>query len=201
MARPGPSPARSGQPGRAWTWHALAVLTYEEAERAAQRFLNGSAGGPYVITGDWECAVGWVFFCDSRQREDPGGRAGAPAGKAPVLVDRDTGQASFTGTARPVEEYAAERAERKRRLSEGWPGTLDARFLTLLALVRDGAGRRSARQLDLLVSTRHAPRDGATVLDELVELERRGLVRREPGGTGYRWAVTDAGSDALRAAP
>jgi hypothetical protein len=49
-------------------------------------------------------------------------------------------------------------------------------------------------QLDLLISARFRPREGGTVLDELIELERRGFVRRAPGGTGYRWAVTDAGS-------
>jgi hypothetical protein len=61
-------------------------------------------------------------------------------------------------------------------------------------------GRRDARQLDLLINARHEPRDNVTVLDELAELERRGLVRREAGGTGYRWTITDAGSEALRAA-
>ena len=85
----------------------------------------------------------------------------------------------------------------ERRVRDGWPGSLDARFLALLSLVRDGTGLRDARQLDLLVSIRFRPREGWTVLDELIELERRGLVRRTAGGTGYRWAVTDAGSDAL----
>jgi hypothetical protein len=42
----------------------------------------------------------------------------------------------------------------------------------LLALVRDGVGRRDAQQLELLVSARHEPRDNVTVLDELAELER-----------------------------
>jgi hypothetical protein len=53
-------------------------------------------------------------------------------------------------------------------------------------------GLRDARQLDLLVNMRHEPRDGATVLNELAELERPGFVRRRPGGTGYRWTVTIA---------
>jgi hypothetical protein len=58
-------------------------------------------------------------------------------------------------------------------------------------------GFRDARHLDLLVSTRHAPREDRTVLEELIELERRGFVRRRDGGTGHRWMVTDAGSEAL----
>lgn len=172
------------------------MVTYEEARQSAQRLLDGSPGGLYVITGDVEYPVGWVFFYDSRQHQESGSLLDALAGNAPILIDRDTGQACPTGTARPVEEYVAEHAERKRRLGEGWPESVDARFLTLLARVRDGVGLRDARRLDLLVSMRHEPREGATVLDELAELERRGLVRQGAGGTG-RWAVTDAGSEIL----
>jgi hypothetical protein len=110
----------------------------------------------------------------------------------------DTGQVRLTGTAHRVEEYVAEYADRKCRLREDWAGLLDARFLALLALVRDGMGPRDARQLDLLISSKHEPREGGTVLDELVELERRGLVRSGEGGTGYNWSITDAGSEALK---
>lgn len=92
---------------------------------------------------------------------------------------------------------AARHLGQKRRVRDGWPGPLDARFLALLSLVRDGTGLRDARQLDLMISMRFRPREGWTVLDELIELERRGFVHRAAGGTGYRWAVTDAGSDAL----
>jgi len=92
---------------------------------------------------------------------------------------------------------AARYTGHERGVRDGWPGSLDARFLALLALVRDGTGLRDARQLDLMISARFRPREGRTVLDELIELERRGLVRRAAGGTGYRWAVTDAGSEAL----
>jgi hypothetical protein len=176
------------------------VVTYEEARQSAQRLLDGLHGGPYVITGNQEYPVGWVFFWDSRQHQESGSLLDALAGNAPVLVDRDTGQVYPTGTARPVEEHVAEHAEHKRRLREGWPDSLDARFLALLALVRDGMGRRDARHLDLLISARHKPREGRTVLEELIELERRGLVRRGAGGTGYRWTITDAGSEALAGA-
>ncbi len=179
------------------SWDACPVVTYEEARQRAQCLLDGLPGGLYVITGDEEYPVGWLFFYDSRQHQESGSLLDALAGNAPILVDRDTGQACPTGTARPVGEYVAEHAERKRRLREGWPESLDARFLTLLALVRDGMGLRDARRLELLASMCHMPRDGATVLDELAELERRGLVRRGAGGTGHRWAVTSAGSKAL----
>jgi hypothetical protein len=176
------------------------VVTYEEARECAQRLLDGLHAGPYAITGAQEHPVGWVFFYGSRQHQESGSFLDALVGNAPILIDRDTGQACPTGTARPVEEYVADYAEQKRRVREGWPGSLDARFLALLALVRDGMGHRDARQLDLLISARREPRDDATVLDELIELEHRGLVRRVAGGTGHGWTVTDAGSEALREA-
>lgn len=194
------SDGRSVPPRRRGAWDACLVVTYEEARQSAQRLLDGLRGGRFVITGDQEYLVGWVFFFDSRQHQESGSFLDGLGGNAPILIDRDTGQACPTGTARTVEEYVAEHAERRRRLREGWPGSLDARFLGLLALVRDGMGLRDARHLDLLISTRHEPREGLAVLDELIELERRGLVRRGEGGTGYRWAVTDAGSEALKGA-
>ena len=176
------------------------MVTYEEARRSAHRLLDGHDGGPYVITGDQEYSVGWVFFYDSRKHQESGSWSDVIGGNAPILIDRDTGQDCPTGTARPVEEYVADLAERKRRLREGWPDCLDARFLALLALVRDGMGHRNVRHLDWLISARQEPRAGRTVLDELVELERRGLVRQEAGGTGGQWGVTDAGAVALKGA-
>jgi Immunity protein 35 len=151
------------------------VVTYEEARHSAQRLLDGLHGGPYVITENQQYPVGWVFFWDSRQHQESGSLSDELGGNAPILIDRDTGRVCPTGTARQVEEYVAEHAEHKRRLREGWPDSLDARFLALLALARDGMGLREARHLDLLIGARHEPRHGRTVLDELIELERRGL--------------------------
>jgi DNA-binding HxlR family transcriptional regulator len=64
-------------------------------------------------------------------------------------------------------------------------------------------GLRDARHLDLLVNgfSGYPPRESATVLDELVELERRGLVQRHPvsaGGSGYRWSITEVGLSCLQ---
>ena len=92
------------------------MVTYEEARQSAQRLLDGLHGGPYVTTGYQEYPVGWVFFWDSRQHQESGSLLDALGGNAPVLVDRDTGQACPTGTAAPVEEYVADYTERKRRL-------------------------------------------------------------------------------------
>ena len=81
------------------------------------------------------------------------------------------------------------------------PEDLDGRFVALLTRVRDGLSLRDARHLDLLISRRYSPREHATVLDELVDLERRGLVARRSGregGVGYRWQTTNAGLESLR---
>jgi hypothetical protein len=172
------------------------VVVYGEARRKAQRLLDESPGGPFVITGDQEFDAGWVFFYDSQQHQETGNLYDALAGNAPIFIDRETGQARPTGTARPIEEYVDEYAEQKRRLREGWPGSLDTRFLVLLGLVRDGMGKRDARHLDLLINMRHEPREGRTVYEELAELERRGLVRRRPArerGAGFKWETTTAG--------
>jgi hypothetical protein len=130
------------------------------------------------LTGDLDFAVGWVFFWDSRRHQESGSLGDSLGGNAPILVDRDTGQVLPTGTALPVEDYVNQHVERKRCLDEGWPESLDARFLALLALVREGMSLRSSRHLDLLMSKLHEPREHRTVLDELTELERRGLVHR-----------------------
>jgi hypothetical protein len=159
-----------------------------------------SSGRPYVIVRDQEFDVGWVFFYDSQRHHETGDPMWLLGGNAPILVDRETGYACPTGTVQPVEEYVAEYVERKRRLRKGWPDLMDARFLTLLVMVRQGVGYRTTGQLDRLMSERYGPREGQTLLDELAELERRGLVRQGPaphGGVGYRWAVTDAGSEIL----
>jgi hypothetical protein len=174
------------------------VITYDEARRAAQRRL-GASRTELVIIGEQEFADGWVFFYDSVEHQRTGRIEDALGGNAPILIDRETGQFHRTGTARPVEDYIEEHAQRKRRVRAGWPDDLDDRFVALLGLVRDGMGLRDARHLDLLLSSLrgYPPREAATLLDELVELERRGLVDRRPGGSGYRWKITEGGLGCL----
>lgn len=169
-------------------------MTYAQARQAARQCLQASPL-ELVIVGDQEFAEGWVFFYDSLQHQQTGQARDAFAGNAPILIDRETGQIHHTGTARPVEDYIEQHVERKRRMRAGWPADLDDRFLVLLRLVRDGVGLRDARHLDLLLNgvERIPPRATATVLDELVELEQRGLVQRQDGGSGYRWIITEAG--------
>jgi hypothetical protein len=58
----------------------------------------------------------------------------------------------------------------------------------LLAVVREGHGDWDARRIDIVVSSRHGAA-GATVLQQLRELEDLGLVRCDTsqGGVGGRW--------------
>jgi hypothetical protein len=89
-------------------------------------------------------------------------------------------------------DHLAQYAERKRHLQGIWPGSLDARFLTLLSLVRDGNGQYATWKIKDLIGTLLPQRQDVTVLEELIELERRGLVRRRQGANGYMWTITEA---------
>lgn len=181
------------------------MIELGRARRRAETFLaeiEAKASMTLVLTGEQEFAEGWAFFYDSAQHQETGAFADSLAGNAPIFVDRETGETITTGTAHPVEHYVKQFAEGKRRLREGWPQGLDARFLHLVRLVSEGAGRRDARALDMYINRKYEPRIGRHVRDELLELERRGLVSRLPdseGGVGNRWAVTSEGLDVLGA--
>lgn len=179
------------------------MLTYEQARQQAQRLLDAWSGDwrrPPVITMDQEFDDCWVFYLAYPRRQESGSFPDMLIGAAPILIDRETGQYFGKGARGwEVEEgVAAERADRKRRLGEGWPVRLDARFLALLALIRDG--HRDTSDIEGLISALHQPREGRTVLDELVELEKRGLVCRPPTaqrGTGFRWLLAGSAADVL----
>lgn len=172
------------------------MITHEEARQQAQDHLDRMASPlPLVLTGDQEFAVGWVFFYDSERHQESGDLSDAIAGNSPILVDREDGTTVSTGTAHPVERYVEAYSEARRRRVGGWPEGLTDRLRDLIAAVRDGAGRRDARGLDRYISRHHEP-TAHTVLEELHELERRGLVARQPddlGGVGNRWRITPEG--------
>lgn len=178
------------------------TLSYEQAHDVARDLLDTyetAASYKLAITGSEETPVGWAFFYNTDQYVQTGDFHHALAGNAPILVDSVTGEVVPTGTALPFEHYVQQELDRRRRRAEGWPDDLSPRLLDLLRLVRDGAGRRDARTLDIYLSAQH----GAslhTVREELVELEGRGLVARAPdseGGTGNRWSITEAGESAV----
>jgi Immunity protein 35 len=47
----------------------------------------------------------WVFFYQSREYVDEPKRGNLMVGNAPIIVDRDDGAVSLTGTAFPIEDY------------------------------------------------------------------------------------------------
>ena len=61
----------------------------------------------------------------------------------------------------------------------------------LLTVIAEGGGDWDARRIDLTVDARYGPGEG-TVLRELEELQRLGLVVRDDSrsGVGGRWKLT-----------
>lgn len=72
--------------------------------------------------------------------------------------------------------------------------SLTQRQVQILRIVELGAGEWDARRIDLTVDYRIGP-SGSTVLAELEELARLGLLIRDDsrGGLGGRWAVSLSG--------
>jgi hypothetical protein len=175
----------------------VSVVTYDQARESVQRILDARPGGPYVITRSRESPVAWLFYVSSRKYQESGRLADRLIGATPILIDRDTGQVCPKGLSRPGVDHLAAYAERKRHLQEIWPDSPDARFLALLSVVRDGNDLYGTWKINDLVGTLHPQRQDVTVLEELIELERRGLVRRREGANGYTWTITEAGVQAM----
>jgi hypothetical protein len=78
------------------------------ADGAVGRLAATIGHDDLVISGVEEFPVGWVFYyCRQRWLETRDLRY-LLAGNAPFLVDRRTGRAHLTGTARKVNYYVAE---------------------------------------------------------------------------------------------
>jgi hypothetical protein len=176
------------------------MIDVVEARRLVQQHLDGDRGEPswLVLTGEQEFAEGWVFYYDSRRLQATRALIDSLAGNAPIIVNRETGELTSTGTARPTEEYLAEYIESRRRTREGWPVELDGRLRDLLILLRDRVSGRTARILSHYLGRKYPARPGRTLLEELQELERRQLVsRRDTADSDGIWMITDGGHAAL----
>jgi hypothetical protein len=167
----------------------VSLITYDRARDSVQRILDARPGGPYAITRSRESLVAWLFYWDSKKYQESGRRADRLIGATPILIDRETGQVCPKGLSRPGLDHLAAYAERKGHLQGIWPDSLDARFLTLLSLVRDGNGVYGTWKIEEHIGTLHPQREDVTVLEELIELERRGLVRRREAANGYLWTI------------
>ena len=79
------------------------MINSYQARQIADAWLNSSK---VQITQVQTLPYGWVFFYQSKaclQGDD----SAALAGNAPIIVARDNGQVSLTGTALPIEAYLA----------------------------------------------------------------------------------------------
>lgn len=151
-----------------------------------------------VIVEEQEFSEGWVFFYDSRRHQLTGAFKDSLIGGGPLIVNRSTGELALTGSAHSIEHYLHQYVEPLRRVREGWPLGLDDRLRALLLLLRDGQGKRDARKLDLYLSLKRFPMSEHTVLEELVELEKRGLAVQLSHANGENtWTITDPGRTAL----
>ncbi len=90
----------------------MPVITEQEARSAAEAVLQEMSSFPGVpllaITHVEERPTCWVFDYQSVRYIQTGSFLDSVAGNAPILVDRKTGQAHHTGTARSIDYYLAE---------------------------------------------------------------------------------------------
>jgi len=86
------------------------MLTYEQSLAIATAHLAAQVApecGDVVIVDSIDRPNGWVFFYQTRAYLDSGQIEFALAGNAPILVSRESGVVSPTGTAEPFEHYAS----------------------------------------------------------------------------------------------
>ncbi len=91
------------------------MISRAEAREIALELVNRddpySPDAPEMVILDQhtrELSWGWVFFSDSKLHLETGEFTHAVAGNSPVFVNRETGVATSSGTAEPVEHYIRE---------------------------------------------------------------------------------------------
>ena len=91
------------------------MISRDEAREIALEFANRddpySPDSPEMVILDdstRELSWGWVFFIDSKLHVETGEFQHAVAGNAPIFVNRESGVATPSGTAEPVEHYIRE---------------------------------------------------------------------------------------------
>jgi hypothetical protein len=100
------------------------VIDIDEAQRLATEFLNERVRDfAAVVTRAEEFPDGWVFFWDSVQHQEAGLFTDQVGGNAPILVDRETRETRFTGTAHLPAHYISEYMNEKRHRADGSLGT------------------------------------------------------------------------------
>lgn len=81
-------------------------LVEAELERAKDKFspIDCVVVAEETIEKSW----GWVFFYQSKTYVETGDFRNMLVGNAPIIVNRNTGQLSHTGTAHDIERYIKE---------------------------------------------------------------------------------------------
>ncbi|OLU16550.1 hypothetical protein BVH01_08125 [Pseudomonas sp. PA1(2017)] len=88
-------------------------MNFEESLSVVNDYLS-RASTSLVVTHYEESPEGWLFCFNSKEYVDTGDFSSQLVGDGPVLVDKDTGEMHFFGTALPPIEYVKEYSLRKR---------------------------------------------------------------------------------------
>ncbi len=85
------------------------MIDRDQARERALTLARQTAGRDVEIQDERtiERDFGWVFFYDSSEYLATGESRWKLFGNAPIIIDRDTGGATPTGTAFPVDAYVA----------------------------------------------------------------------------------------------
>ena len=147
------------------------MINSYQARQIADAWLNSSK---LQITQVQTLSFGWVFFYQSKAYL-AGDDSAALAGNAPIIVARDNGQVSLTGTALPIEAYLAayQAAEQRNQALLDQLGDLQAQTKLV-----DGAIAHIKRRLgDSLLRLSLKKRQGLSDEDAdwVIEQVRSGL--------------------------
>lgn len=85
------------------------MVSYPTAWLTTLKYLNKKGNDIELLEEEtMHLDFGWVFFYQLREYLQSGNLSHALAGNAPIIVDRQTGQISVTGTAYSIEYYIEE---------------------------------------------------------------------------------------------
>lgn len=89
------------------------MITKENAIKIAQRYiedeqLNSGYNLVLLLEATIEFEFGWVFFYQSKEFVETGEIGEMLGGNSPIIVNKEVGIVSVTGTAYPIDKYIAE---------------------------------------------------------------------------------------------
>ena len=149
------------------------MINSYQARQIADAWLNSSK---LQITQVQTLPFGWVFFYQSKAYL-AGDDSAALAGNAPIIVARDTGQVTVTGTAQPIEAYLAayQAAEQRSQALLDQLGGLQAQTSLVDGVIAHIKKRLGGPLLKLALKKRQGLSDDDA--DWVIEQVRSGLQR------------------------